>query len=170
MLKGKKLGLVGFGLIGQRVAELASVFGMEVSYWSRQKRDGRQVKDVKFKPLEQLFSESDIVSVHLSPYATPRIISRDLLALLKDKAIFINTSAGRLVDQGALWTELESKRISAYIDVYETLPPRKIIGRLLGKNIFTYRSGWFTQEAVTYKGDSLVEKLRSFLKAEDLMR
>jgi glycerate dehydrogenase len=166
MLKGKKLGLVGFGLIGQRVAELASVFGMEVSYWSRKKRDGRQVEDVQFKSLEQLFSESDIVSVHLSPYASPRIISRDLLARLKDGAIFINTSAGRLVDQGALWTELESKRISAYIDVYETLPPRKIIGRLIGKNIFTYRSGWFTQEAVTYKGDSLVEKLRLFLTAE----
>lgn len=165
MLKGKKLGLVGFGRIGQRVAELAQAFGMEVSYWSQHSRDEWTARGVHFKPLSNLFAESDIVSVHLSPYAAEKTVTAELLEKLRDGGIFINTSAGRLVDQNALWRELESKRITAYIDVYENLPPRNIIGKLLGKNVFTYRAAWFTQEAVAYKGDSLVNKLRNFLNA-----
>jgi lactate dehydrogenase-like 2-hydroxyacid dehydrogenase len=84
--------------------------------------------------------------------------------MLRDGAIFVNTSAGRLVDQDALWRQLRSGRINAYIDVYENLPPRKIIGELLHlNNIFTYRAAWFTQEAVTYKGERLLENLREYL-------
>ena len=165
MLKGKNLGLIGFGRIGQRVAELAQAFGMNVSYWSQHRRDEWSARNVSYKSIENLFSESDIISVHLSPYAAEKTVTAELLGKLRDGGIFINTSAGRLVDQNALWSELESKRITAYIDVYENLPPRKIIGRLLGKNVFTYRAAWFTQEAVTYKGDSLLAKLQNFLEA-----
>lgn len=167
MLKGKNLGLVGFGRIGQRVAELALAFGMNVSYWSQHKREEWRTRGVNYRPLDDLFAESDIISVHLSPYAPAKIISADLLKRLRDGGIFVNTSAGRLVDQEALWQELKSRRITAYIDVYESLPPRKIIGQLMGKNVFTYRAGWFTQEAVTYKGDSLVNHLRSFLASNE---
>lgn len=165
MLKGKTLGLVGFGRIGQRVAELAQAFGMQVSYWSQHRREGYWTdRGVSYQSLTDLFSNSDIVSVHLSPYAPFRIISAELLARLRDRGIFVNTSAGRLVDQEALWRELESHRISAYIDVYENLPPRKTIAQLMGRNVFTYRAAWFTQEAITYKGDSLISKLQDFLE------
>lgn len=167
MLNGKRLGLVGFGRIGQRVAELALAFGMHVSYWSQHQRHEWEARGVQFQSLPEMFSESDVVSVHLSPYAPARIISAELLARLRDGGIFVNTSAGRLVDQDALWRELESKRITAYIDVYENLPPRKVIGQLMGKNVFTYRAAWFTQEAVTYKGDSLIAKLRNYLMANE---
>lgn len=163
MLKGKTLGLVGFGRIGQRVAEIAIALGMKVSYWSRTPREGWSDRGVEYQELEALFSRCDVVSVHLSPYGDPKIVSRELLASLKDRAIFVNTSAGRLVDQEGLWNELQSGRITAYIDVYESLPPRKTIAQLMGKNIFTYRAAWFTQEAVTYKGDQLVGNLRAFL-------
>jgi len=166
MLKGKTLGLVGFGRIGQRVAELALAFGMRVSYWSRHPQQEWASRGVLCRSLPELFSGSDIVSVHLSPYAPARIVSSDLLSQVRDGGIFINTSAGRLVDQDALWRELESKRLTAYIDVYENLPPRQTIGRLMGRNVFTYRAAWFTQEAVTYKGDTLVGKLRAFLEGE----
>jgi glycerate dehydrogenase len=166
MLKGKALGLVGFGRIGQRVAELALAFGMRVSYWSQTPREEWSSRGVLYRSLPEVFSESDIVSVHLSPYAPARIISADLLSHIRDGGIFINTSAGRLVDQGALWRELESKRLTAYIDVYENLPPRRTIGQLMGRNVFTYRAAWFTQEAVTYKGDTLVGKLRAFLETQ----
>jgi glycerate dehydrogenase len=163
MLKGKRLGLVGFGRIGQRVAELAIAFGMDVRFWTHHERESWKDHGVESRPLLEIFSDSDIVSVHLSPYGPAKIISAELLRRLPDGAIFANTSAGRLVDQEALWRELESGRITAYIDVYDSLPPRKIITQLMGKNVFTYRAGWFTQEAVTYKGDSLVNHLRTYL-------
>lgn len=164
MLNGKRLGILGFGQIGQRVAELAVAFRMEVCYWSRTRRKECEQRGVRFLEIDELFSWADAVSVHLSPYGPAQIVSRDRLAALKDGGVFVNTSAGRLVDQNALWDELQSGRINAYIDVYENLPPRKIISELASlNNLFTYRAAWFTQEAVTYKGDRLVENLREWL-------
>ncbi|MCI0562944.1 MAG: 2-hydroxyacid dehydrogenase, partial [Nitrososphaera sp.] len=166
MLRGKKLGLLGFGAIGQRVAEIAKAFRMDLAYCSQHRRPVWERQGVVYQEVDELFKWADILSVHLSPYGPPRIVSKDRLRLLKDGAIFINTSAGRLVDQAALWEELQSGRINAYIDVYENLPPKKIIGELMGKNnVFTYRAAWFTQEAVTYKGEQLVNNLRNFLEA-----
>ena len=167
MLAGRRLGLLGFGQIGQRVAELALAFRMDVEYWSRTRRPEWEARGVGFAEPDDLCDRADVLSVHLSPYGPARIVSAERLARLRDGAIFLNTSAGRLVDQEALWKELATGRINAYIDVYENLPPRKIIGDLMTKNnIFTYRAAWFTQEAVTYKGDRLVENLRESLRAD----
>jgi len=167
MLNGKLLGIVGFGRIGQRVAELALAFRMRVQYFSKSRKPEWEAKGVAYADLETLFRTSDAASVHLSPYAPEKIISRELLKQLKDGAIFVNTSAGRLVDQEALFEELESGRITAYLDVYEGLPPRQRFKNVsLKENLFTYRAGWFTQEAVTYKGEALLKKLEAFLNEE----
>lgn len=164
-LAGKKLGLLGFGRIGQRVAEIARAYRMEVAYWSRTPRPEWDVRGVTRMEVDALFEWADVLSVHLSPYAPARMVSEARLAQLRDGAIFVNTAAGRLVDQGALWRELGTGRIHAYIDVYETLPPRKLIPELMAKgNVFTYRAAWFTQEAITHKGDSLVGHLRDYLR------
>lgn len=165
LLRGKKLGLLGFGLIGQRVAEIARAFHMDIAYWSRHRHPEWESKGAQYLEIDDLFRWADVLSVHLSPYGPAHIVSRERLGMLRDGAIFINTSAGRLVEQEALWEELASERINAYIDVYETLPPRKTIGDLMSRNnVFTYRAGWFTQEAVTYKGDRLVGQLRDYLQ------
>jgi len=164
MLKDKLLGLVGFGRIGQRVAELALAFKMRVQYFSRVRKHDWEASGVAFAELKDLFSTSDIVSIHLSPYAPQGIVSGELLAKLKDKAIFVNTSAGRLVDQEALFAEIERGRVYAFLDVYEGLPPRRYFKKVsLLDNVFTYRAGWFTQEAVTYKGELLLRKIEDFL-------
>lgn len=163
-ITGKKLGLLGFGRIGQRVAEIGRVHKMEVAYWSRTLRPEWSARGVIRMDIDAMFEWADVVSVHLSPYAPAQIVSKDRLARLHDGAIFVNTAAGRLVDQDALWRELASKRLRAYIDVYEALPPRKLIAELTtAGNVFTYRAGWFTQEAVSQKGDSLVGHLRAHL-------
>lgn len=163
-IAGKKLGLLGFGRIGQRVAEIARAFRMDVAYWSRERRPAWDGRGVKFLDIDSLFEWADALSVHLSPYAPARIVSRERLAMLRDGAIFVNTATGRLVDQEALWSELGTGRLRAYVDVYETLPPRKLIPELMVKgNVFTYRAGWFTQEAVTFKGQRLVGQLGDFL-------
>jgi lactate dehydrogenase-like 2-hydroxyacid dehydrogenase len=163
-LAGKKLGLLGFGRIGQRVAEMARAFRMDVAYWSRESRPSWEAQNVGRMEIDTLFEWVDVLSVHLSPYAPAKIVSRERLALLHDGAIFVNTAAGRLVDQEALWAELSSGRLHAYVDVYETLPPRKLIPDLTAKgNVFTYRAGWFTLEAITLKGERMLENLRRHL-------
>lgn len=164
MLRNKVLGIVGFGRIGQRVAELALAFHMRVKYFSRHRYPKWEEKGVRYAELVDVFESSDVVSVHLSPYAPEKIISTELIGRLKDKAIFVNTSAGRLVDQEALLRELESHRIYAYLDVYEGLPPRQRLKKIsLLENLFTYRMGWFTQEAITYKGETLLRRIEDFL-------
>ncbi len=164
MLKGKLLGIVGFGRIGQRVAEIAQAFHMRVQYYSRTRKPEWEDRGVEFTELRDLFAASDIVSIHLSPYAPEGIISAELIGCLKDGAIFVNTSAGRLVDQDALLCELARRRIYAYLDVYEGLPPRQQLKAIsVTDNLFTYRAGWFTQEAVTYKGEMLLQKIEDFL-------
>ena len=85
---------------------------------------------------------------------------------MKPGAIFVNTSAGRLVDQEALLDLILDKKIYAYVDVYEGLPPRRRLQNIsLRDNLFTYRAAWFTQEAVTYKGEALLRNIRRYLEA-----
>jgi len=165
ILRDKVLGIVGLGRIGRRVAEIGLAFRMNVQYWSKNRHPTWEKVGLKFATLDELFSSSDIISIHLSPYAPPKIINEELIRKMKDGAIFINTSAGILVDQEALFQELGSKRIFAYLDVYEGLPPRKVLNNISTfDNVFTYRSGWYTQEAITYKGDYLLRNIKNFLK------
>lgn len=164
-LRNKCLGIVGLGRIGKRVAEIALAFRMNVLYWSRKRHLKYEEKGLEYKPLDELFSTSDIVTIHLSPYAPTGIISADLIRSLKDGAFFINTSSGSLVDQRALFEELTSERIFAFLDVYEGLPPRKIMKSINSlNNLFIYRSGWYTQEAITYKGEYLLRSMEKFLE------
>lgn len=191
-LCGKKIGIVGFGRIGKQVAQIALGFGMNVSYFSNTRKRDWEERGVQFRELDGLLGESDIVTLHMSPYAnldpfgrvsiddrvpvpealttknTP-IISRNKLALLRKGAIFINTSAGRLVDEVALLDEAESGRIRVAVDVYLSNPDRKRIKQIAqkygkGVNIFTYRGGWLTTyESVLLKGDSLIKQAAEFL-------
>jgi len=167
MLRDKTLGIIGFGRIGRRVAEIALAFGMKVQYWSRNHYEEWEQKGIKYRELDDLFATSDVVSLHLSPYAPEKIVSADRIRMLHDGAIFVNTSAGRLVDQDALLTELENRRLYAFLDVYEGLPPRRRFKNIdMQDNLFTYRAGWFTQEAITAKGDALIWNLELFLSGE----
>lgn len=191
-LKGRQLGLIGFGRIGQAVAEIALGFGMSVTYWSRQRRPEWEACGVAYAAVDEIMRRSDVVSLHLSPYANAGadghisiddhapdcperdgeelvpVITRERLALLRDGAIFINTSAGRLVDEEALLEEAESGRIRIAADVWRSSPDRKRLKRIesrhgKGYHCFTYRGGWFTRDAITFKGEELVRQLREFL-------
>ena len=165
ILRSKRLGIVGLGRIGKRVAQIGLAFRMHVQYWSKNRHPKCESRGIEFVELDELFSTSDIVTVHLSPYAPVRIINADLIRKLKNGAIFVNTSAGVLVDQEILFEELSAKRIFAFLDVYDGLPPRKTIKNVSSlDNVFTYRSGWYTQEAITYKGNYLLRSIDNFLK------
>lgn len=124
-LWGKTLGLVGLGGVGAEVVRLAQAFGMQVLCWTRHMTAERaQGHAVKFVPLRELFKRSDVVTLHVAHTPeTERIITRELLELLKPGAIFVNTARAELVDNQTLADLLAKKKLGAAgLDVYNVEP------------------------------------------------
>lgn len=120
-LFGKTLGIVGLGRIGKRTAELARAFGMNVIYWSAQSRDNAY----QFTELEEVFRQSDIVSISLSLNdGTRNLVNAHLISQMKPSAILVNTARGEVIDELALARALAEKRIAgAGLDVMASEPP-----------------------------------------------
>ena len=124
-LTGKTVGLVGFGRIGKRLAELLSGFGVTVlaydPYMNEQAAAERRVEPVT---LDELLERADIVSLHLpATEQTKHLINKQTIARMKDGAYLINTSRGALVDESALLDALTSGKLAgAASDVYEKEP------------------------------------------------
>jgi len=130
-LRGKLLGLVGFGRIGREVAKLAQAFGMRVTatdpYISASQAGGFQLQS-----LEDVLKRSDFVSLHLPLDDESRgLLSRERLELMKRGAFLLNLGRGGLVDEEALADLLERGHLSgAALDTYNTEPPGASIDRL----------------------------------------
>ena len=124
-LRGKTLGLYGFGRIGGAVAEYAKAIGMKVQWWSSEAGRARAIAAGESVPAsrEAFFATSDIVSLHvrLKP-ETRGIITAEDLAGMKDRSLFVNTSRSGLVVQGALEAEIERGRMYAAVDVFDSEP------------------------------------------------
>lgn len=124
-LRGKRLGLLGTGLIGREVAAMARGLGLEVVAWTYHP-DAAFAASVglRYVGLEDLLRTSDIVSLHLR--ATPEtthFLNRQRLDLLKPAAFLVNTARGSLVDEAALVECLRGRKIAgAGLDVFETEP------------------------------------------------
>lgn len=120
-LYGKTLGIIGLGAIGERVATLATAFGMEVCYWNR---------TPKALPYQQvdlpiLLQQADVVSIHcaLAP-ETHHLLSEHELALLKPTALLINTARGAIIDPVALRAAIAVNRFAGFgADVLDQEPP-----------------------------------------------
>lgn len=166
-LFGKHVGLVGLGRIGSRFAEMVEFMGAKVSYWSQSPKPFAQAKGWKCVSLDELFTTSDIVSLHLSPYAPMGIIGENLLTSMKQGAILINTGSGRNVDEDTMFRCAETGKLRLFLDVYRGLPPRKRIQQLSqDDHLFTYRQGWFSRDIIRLKGQMLLEKICEFLAVE----
>ena len=125
-LKGKTLGVVGMGGIGQATARRAKAFGMEIVYQSRSEIDPAVASELGARrvDLDELLAVSDVVSLHC-PYgpATHHLIGAEQLAAMKDSAYLVNTARGPIVDEAALATALRDGVIAgAGLDVYEQEP------------------------------------------------
>jgi glyoxylate reductase len=123
---GKTLGIIGFGRIGQRVAQRALGFGMRVLYSSRNRVPLDVEKDLhaEFVEMSQLLSESDFVSLHVPLLAETRhLITRASFAKMKRTAFLINTTRGPVVDEAALAEAVTAGEIAgAALDVFEHEP------------------------------------------------
>ena len=150
-LHGKKLGILGTGGIGARVASLAKAFGMEVSAWTANPSPDRAaILDLTYTDLDAVFAESDIVSLHLAlTPETEGMVTTDHLRRMRDGALLVNTARGGLVAQDALMAELTSGRISAALDVFHEEPlPKDHPIRTLPNVTLTPHIGYNTPEAL----------------------
>jgi glyoxylate reductase len=126
-LRGKQLGIVGFGRIGRAVAARAAAFGVRVAYFARTPQASRAPiggTQAEPMPLDRLLATSDIVSLHcpLTP-ETRHLIDQTALARMKRSAYLINASRGPVVDEAALAWALKNRLIAgAGLDVYENEP------------------------------------------------
>jgi D-3-phosphoglycerate dehydrogenase len=125
-LRGRTLGVFGYGRIGAVVAGYGKAFGMQVLVWSREgsRERARAAGYEVAATSDAFFSESDVVSVHLRLIdATRGIVTRADLARMKPTALFVNTSRAGLVEPGALAEALRAGRPGkAAVDVYESEP------------------------------------------------
>ena len=122
---GKKLGIVGFGRIGQALARRARGFDMEILYSARsRKEEAERELDARYLELDKLIEECDFLSIH-TPLTeeTTHLIGAGELEKMKPEAVLINTSRGPVVDEAALAEAIAERRIfAAGLDVYEEEP------------------------------------------------
>jgi lactate dehydrogenase-like 2-hydroxyacid dehydrogenase len=121
-IAGKRWGIIGLGTIGREVAKIAAAFGAQVSYYATSGTP--HASDYPHQKLDELLSQSDIVSIH-APLneRTQGLIGARELGLMKDRAILLNLGRGGIVDESALAAELSQRELYAGLDVTETEPP-----------------------------------------------
>lgn len=168
-LRGKTLGIIGYGNIGSQVSNLAEAMGMQVNYFDIATKlphgNAKQIRD-----LRDLLKRSDIVTLHVpSDASTRQMINADTLKAMKKGAILINHSRGDVVDIDALKKALTSGKLSgAAIDVFPDEPERNgdafstpLQG--LANVILTPHIGGSTEEAQANIGLDVTAKLIKYL-------
>lgn len=167
-LQGKKMGIVGFGNIGQATARIAQAFGMEVCVYSS-KPQFVLPSGIKKMDLDELFAECDVVSLHcpLTP-DTKEMVNAERLSKMKSNAILINTGRGPLINEQDLSNALNEGRIAAAgLDVLSVEPSVEGNPLLTARNCFiTPHIAWATLEARTRLMEIAVQNLKSYLNGQ----
>lgn len=167
-LRGRTLGLYGYGKIAHAVADYARAFGMEVVWWAsdqgraRAEADGANLASSR----AAFFAESDVISIHVRQTpATRGIVSTNDLALMKPGALFVNTSRAGLVAPGALLDALNAGRPGmAAVDVFDTEPMTDPADPLLAHPnlICTPHIGFVTEDEFDKQFTDIFEQVRSY--------
>ena len=156
-LRGKTLGVVGFGAIGREVARLADVFGMTVvTYDAENERSD----------LEKLFADSDYVSIHLPLNdTTTGMIDSSLLGLMKPSAVLINAARGAILNHDDVVRALDNHSIAGMaFDVFDVEPPIPTDHPFLAYDnvIATPHIGFDTNEALATKGQICIDHIADY--------
>ena len=167
-LAGKTFGIVGLGNIGQRVAAIAHAFGMNVMAYTSKSAD-QLPEYIGKRTLNALLAESDVLSLHcpLTP-DTKELINRQTLAMMKPKAILINTGRGPLVNDQDVADALNANRLQAFCaDVLTEEPPRAGNPLLLCSNAFiTPHIAWASREARARLVGVAINNVKAFLEGK----
>lgn len=164
-LDGKKMGIVGFGNIGQATAAIATALGMKVYVYSS-KPQFALPQGIQKMEMDELFCECDVISLHCPlNESTRELVNASRLRTMKPTAILINTGRGPLVNEQDLADALNQGVIAAAgLDVLSAEPPQKDNPLLTAKNCFiTPHIAWATREARIRLMDMAVQNLKSFM-------
>ena len=168
-LSGKTLGIIGFGNIGKKVADIANVFGMNIIAASRHETDQSERKNFRWAEINEVLAQADIVSIHcpLLP-ETKGLINAESLKRMKRSAFLLNTSRGHVVVEPDLADALNNGIIAcAAIDVLSIEPPLKDNPLFKAKNcLITPHIAWATKEARGRLMDIAVNNLAAFINGK----
>jgi D-3-phosphoglycerate dehydrogenase len=173
-LKGKTLGILGFGRIGQEVAKIALGMGMhvrahdpyvqeaEVSIQLHQFPDLKLAVTVRTEPFEKIIREADVLTLHLPGIGRPLITAAEL-SKMRDGVVLINTARGGVIEEEALLAALDSGKVGgAGLDVFENEPtPRESLLKHPHVSVSPH-IGASTIEAQGYIGMELADKILAF--------
>lgn len=167
-LAGKTLGLLGLGNLGSRVAKVGQAFAMDTVAWSQHLTpEAAAEHGVRAVSKEELFTRSDVVSVHLVLSDRTRgLVGAPELRSMKPTALLVNTSRGPIVDEQALLDALHEERIGGVaIDVYDTEPlPADHPLRSAPRALLTPHIGYVTRELYETFYRDAVEDIAAFAK------
>lgn len=164
-LDGKKMGIVGYGNIGQSVAAIATALGMSVYVYSS-KPQFMLPPGIQRLSLDELFEECDVISLHCPlTEETRELVNAKRLSTMKSSAILINTGRGPLVNEQDLADALNNGVIAgAGLDVLSTEPPMEDNPLLTAKNCYiTPHIAWASFEARTRLMEIAVNNLKGFM-------
>lgn len=171
-LYGKRLGLVGLGRIGQRMARYAQAFEMEVVAWSQNlTAEAASEAGAALVSKGELFATSDFVSIHyVLSDRSRKLVGEAEIAAMKPSAYLVNTSRGPIVDQAALTRALQDRTIAgAALDVFEVEPlPKDDPLRSLDNVILTPHSGYATDALFAEFYRQTCEALAAFIAGEPI--
>ncbi len=177
-LVGKTVGIIGTGRIGGVFASIMKGFGCKIIAFDKYPNDALRAREIAYHPLDVVFKESDIISLHcpLTP-ETHRIINKDSLALMKKGAMLINTSRGKLIDTEAAIDALREGQLGYLgIDVYEQeeklffkdlseiiIPDDKISLLMSFPNVLvTSHQAYFTDNALTQIANTTIQNINDY--------
>ncbi|SJZ43642.1 2-hydroxyacid dehydrogenase [Garciella nitratireducens] len=168
-LFGKTVGIIGTGAIGLRTAQLLKVFGCKLLGFSRSESLRAKELGIEYVGLEELLSNSDIVSLHLPlNKKTQGLLSKEKIALMKKDALLINTARGAIVDNQALAEALNKGQIAgAGIDVFETEPPFSDHPLFHAPNtLLTPHVAFATEESMIKRANIVFDNVYSWIQGE----
>ncbi|MGN1124181.1 MAG: D-2-hydroxyacid dehydrogenase [Eubacterium sp.] len=168
-LAGKTIGIIGFGSIGRRVAQIAQAFDMKILAYTPRIKSKDGFNDLEFTDIDTLLKNSDIITCHcpLTP-ETQGLINKENISKMKKSAIFINTSRGPVVDEGALADALNNGEIAAAgLDVLESEPAREDNPLLSADNCFiTPHIAWAGKETRQRLLNILEDNLKAYIEGK----
>ncbi len=168
-VRGRTIGLVGYGAVPSRLAPVLHAMGARVLFASRGEKPGAVGER---RPLADLLAESDVVSLHvpLTP-DTERLIDADAIGNMKPGAVVVNTARGGLIDEAALVAALRTGRLGAAgLDVFEAEPtPAGSALLALDNVVCTPHLAWLTRETLERSLAVAVENCRRLAAGEDLL-
>ena len=165
-LAGKNFGVIGFGRIGQRTAQIAQAFGMKILAFDEYPNKALETENCRYVSLDQLLAQSDVISLHCPLFpSTQGIINKDTIAKMKDGVMILNNSRGPLIVEQDLADALNSGKVSgAGLDVVSTEPIKGDNPLLKAKNcIITPHISWAPKESRQRIMDHTVENVKAYL-------